>query len=174
MFNKINFTMNDILKEAKNKGYFADEYGNIYSIKKKISLRNKDNRLNFTIRYFGKRVTIAVHKYVAYLKYGDEIFKNGIEVRHLNGNSLDNSFENISIGTHSENMLDIPKNIRIKKAISASSNKRKFSDDIITNIMKDRNNGMSYNKLCDKYNTSKSTLSYLFNNAYYSGARNIE
>jgi len=166
--------ISDILKEAKSKGYYADEYGKIYSAKKLISLRNRDNRLNFTIRYYGKRVTIAVHKYVAYLKYGDKIFDDGIEVRHLNGNSLDNSYENILIGTHSDNMLDIPKNVRIKKAISASSKNRKFGDDIIKNIMNDKNNGMSYSKLCEKYNTSKSTLSYLFNNAYYSGARNIE
>lgn len=97
--------ISDILKEAKSKGYYVGEYGNIYSVKKLISLR---------------------------------------------------------------------KNIRIEKAISASSKNRKFGDNIIKNIMNNKNNSMSYSKLYEKYNTSKLTLSYLFNNAYYSGARNIE
>jgi len=36
------------------------------------------------------------------------MFENGIVVRHLNGNPLDNTFINIEIGTESENRMDIP------------------------------------------------------------------
>lgn len=163
----------DILFIAKSKGYYTDKNGNIFSVNKKISLRKAQERYNFTIRYYGKRVTISVHKFIAYLKYGDEIFNEGIEVRHLDGNSLNNVWDNIAIGTHSENMMDIPEKNRIKKAINASNKVRRFSDDEVKEILFNKEAGMSYNKLCIKYNTSKSTLSYLFNKAYYRSIINI-
>lgn len=164
----------DILFVAKSKGYYTDKNGNVYSSKKKIALRKTQERYNFTIRYYGQRVTIAVHKFVAYLKYGDKIFNDGIEVRHLDSNSLNNTWDNIAIGTHSENMMDMSKNNRIKKAIKAAKKIRKFSDVEVQQILKDRGLGMTYDNLCLKYNTSKSTLNYFFNKAYYSGAKKLE
>ncbi len=165
--------INDVLFEAKKKGYYVHNNGNVFSSRKQISLRKAQERYHFTIRYYGQRTTIAVHKFVGYLKYGDEIFKDGIVVRHLDGNSLNNSWENIGIGTHSDNMMDIPKTIRIKKAINASKKIRKFSDAEVQEILKDRKSGMTFEKICEKYNTSKSTLSYFFNKAYYSGAKKL-
>ena len=103
--------INEILKEAGKKGYCVDIHGNVWSKTKQLALRKAQDRYQFTIRYYGKRVTIPVHKFVAYLKFGDEIFKEGIEVRHLDGNSLNNGYENISIGTHTQNMRDISRNL---------------------------------------------------------------
>lgn len=153
--------------EAEKKGYYVDKQGNVYSKNKKLSLSNMQNRYRFTIRYMGERVTIPVHRFVAYFKCGNKIFEN-LEIRHLNNNSLDNTWDNIDIGTHSDNMLDIPKEQRIKRAIHASKKNIRFDDETVKKILKDKRNGMSYNELCGKYNTSKSTLSYLFNYAYYS------
>ena len=108
--------MKENIVEAKKKGYYCDKEGNIFSVKKKIALRKSNqNRYWFCIRYYGKRVSIPVHRFVGYLKFGDESFKEGIEVRHLDNNSLNNSWDNIDIGTHSENMNDIPKQTKIKK-----------------------------------------------------------
>ena len=158
----------DILLIAKEKGYHVDGNGNVFSIKKKIALRKtKQNRYQFTIRYYGERVTILVSKFIGYLKFGDEIFKEGVEIRHLDDNSLNDSWNNIGIGTHSENMFDIPKETRIKRAINASNYARRFNDSIVKEIINDRNKGFTYLQLCEKYNTSKSTLSYFFNNAQY-------
>jgi len=167
-------TLNDILFEAKKKGYYVDDDGKVFSSKKQLSLRKAQNRYYFTIRYYGQRTTISVHKFVGYLKYGDIIFNDGVVVRHLDGDSLNNSWENIGIGTQSDNMMDIPQAVRIKKAINASSKRRRFSNDDVQQIICDRKSGMTYQKICEKYNTSKSTLSYLFNKAYYSGASKIE
>jgi len=157
---------NEYIIGAKEKGYYVDKEGNVYSPNKKLVLRIAQNRYSFTIRYYGSRVTIPVHRFVAYFKFGDKIFEN-LEVRHLNNDSLDNNWDNIDIGTHSENILDMPKEKRIQKAIHASSKRRKFSDEEVKKIKEDRNNGMNYKDLCVKYKTSKSTLSYLFNKAYY-------
>lgn len=162
----------EIFKHAKEKGYYADENGNIFSKRKQISLykdkiTDKYFRYQFTIRFHGKRVVIQVHRYIGYLKYGDVIFNDDLDVRHLDGNSLNNKWDNIGIGTRTDNILDMPKIDRINKSIMASSKRRRFSDEEVKNILSDRQKGFKYKELCEKYNTSKSTLSYLFNKAYY-------
>lgn len=153
---------------AEKKGYHVDKHGNVYLHDKKLNLNiSVHNYKRFSISYKNKRMPIYVHKFIAYFKFGDKIFEEGVVIRHLNSNSLDNTWDNIGIGNHSDNMMDIPKEIRQKKAINASYRNRRFDDEKVKEILKDRNNGMTYKMLCEKYDTSKSTLSYLFNNALY-------
>ena len=111
---------------------------------------------------------IGVHRLQAYQKFGEKIFEAGLVVRHINGNSLDNSYDNIGIGTHSDNMLDIPKDKRIAKSIHASSKNRKFTDAQVQAIKDDSKiHGLSYNEIMVKWDIhSKGTLSYLVNNDY--------
>lgn len=163
----------NVLIEAKKKGYYVDMDGNVYSSHKKLKLKVSQDRYYFSIRYYKERTIVPVHKFVAYLKYDDQIFKDGIEVRHLDNNSLNNKWDNIGVGSHSDNMMDMLKNDRIKKAIFASKEKRRFSNDEVEKILLDRKLGMKYKDLCEKYDTSKSTLSYLFNHSYYSGIKTI-
>lgn len=49
---------------------------------------------------------------VAYMKFGDKIYEHGMVVRHLDGNHFNNCFDNIEIGTQTDNIMDIPKEIR--------------------------------------------------------------
>lgn len=135
----------------------------------------KNNRGRFTIgvRIKGKRTKILVHRLAAYIKYGEKIFNDSLEIRHLNNICTDNSFYNLGIGTPHENMMDIPSEERKKRALFASSKLRKFSAEQIRKIKKDRENGFLYKDLSIKYNISKSSLSYFFNKAYYTGARNL-
>lgn len=151
-----------------------------YRIDKNGVLRNKDNEivkcyicsegyLRFSIRLNNNKYgTILTHRFQAYIKYGNKIYNNNIEVRHLNGIKTDNSYDNILIGNHSENMLDIDEKIRIKKAMIASkSRKNAYSKDKIRNIKKDRILGMTYSQLMDKYNiSSKGTINYILNHDY--------
>jgi hypothetical protein len=166
---------NEAILHAKENGYYVDKLGNVYSpVSQILSQKIWDNRYSFGLRYGGTVVRIKTHKFVAFFKFGDKIFEEGIEVRHLDSNSLNNKWENIDIGTHSENMMDMDQNKRIKKSINAATTWRRFSDEEVLLIKLDRKNGMKYVDLCEKYNTSKSTLSYLFNEAYYSGANSID
>jgi hypothetical protein len=48
-------------------------------------------------------------------------YEEGTVVRHLNGDPGSNAWDNIAIGTMSDNMFDIPKQIRIRRAEHASS-----------------------------------------------------
>lgn len=167
-------TVKEKIIEAVGKGYHADNKGNVFSKFKKLSLGiSSKGYYHFSIRSNKSRIPIQVHQFVAYFKYGDKIFEENIEIRHFDGNSLNNAYDNILLGTHIENMQDIPEKQRILSAINGSKNLRRFTDEEVQLIIIDRNSGLSYSDLCEKYNTSRSTLSYLFNNAYYSGAKKI-
>ncbi len=151
------------LIEAKSKGYLCDFYGNIYSKNKKLSFsKSVEGRCRFSVRLNGERITVPVHRFVAYLKYGYTLFDNDIEVRHLDGDSLNNSWNNIAIGTHSQNMLDIPE---YKRKVSRA--KKHFTDEEVLKIKQDKDNGMTYRELCKKYNSTRHTLSYMFNQSVY-------
>ena len=128
------------------------------------------------IPFFTKRriISIAYHFLLAYEKFGDNFFEKNIHVRHLNGNFDDNSWDNIALGTPSENAFDRDPLERKIHSLKTSWNNRKFSDEEIQQIKIDRYNGLSYNALIEKYNTSKSTLSYLFNHALYYKFDNLE
>lgn len=64
---------------------------------------------------------IEVHRIQAYQKYGDKIFEKWVVCRHKNGIKSDNSWDNILIGTHTDNMRDIPQELRRSRALYAAS-----------------------------------------------------
>jgi hypothetical protein len=68
---------------------------------------------------YGKTFPLPVHKFVAYLKWGDEAFAPGIDVRHKNNNAKDNRWSNILIGSRSDNMNDLPPEVRSRNATIA-------------------------------------------------------
>lgn len=116
----------------------------------------------FSIRMKGKKTQCPVHRIQAYQKYGNKLFEDGIVVRHFNGNSLDNSWSNILIGSQSDNMYDIPEQIRIKKARYATSFVRKYDKKEIRDF---HNIEKSYKLTMEKFNiSSKGTLNYILKN----------
>lgn len=118
--------------------------GSVYDGYQKFSVRTESTS-SFPVRH---------HKFQAYLKYGDKIFDKGIVVRHLNGNSLDNSYDNIAIGTQSENMMD-----RDEESRKNHSRKTYITEYLGNKIINDRYaNNMSHRALSNKYNIPKSTI----------------
>ena len=167
-----NNKMNRAIILAFQKGYTPLKNGNIIGTSgKPLSLNKKDTRgyLVFGVRNYKKRETIKIgfHRFIAYCKYGDKLFEDNIEVRHLDGNKENNNWDNIEIGTHSQNMFDKDEEVRLTQAIKASNNIRKFSDEQMEDIYKDRETGMTYKEIMKKYNiSSKGTLSYMINTKY--------
>lgn len=106
---------------AKNAGYTCDKNGIVYGLSGNIlKLWFRDSRYSDTEYYVfnvkplnnNGTVHVLVHQFQAYLKYGDEIFKTDC-VRHKNGISTDNSWDNILIGSHSDNMYDKDVEVRL-------------------------------------------------------------
>src|SRR6478736_2983029 len=96
----------EVVKAAISKGYYCNENGEIFNkkgIRLKLQLPKDGWYFKFTIRIGKKLPCIRVHKFVAYIKYGSVIFQKGIEVRHLDGDSHNNTYENIGYGTSKDN-----------------------------------------------------------------------
>lgn len=66
-----------------------------------------------------KNVSFAIHKFVAFLIYGEIALRKGVNVRHLNADKLDLSKNNIAIGSSRDNNLDKPAGDRSKNSANA-------------------------------------------------------
>lgn len=157
-------TAKETLIEAFNRGYRVASGGSVLGkqVSKLSTPINSAGYYFFSIRKGSKKYVIQVHRLQAFQKYGMQLFDTAIVVRHLNGNPLDNSYDNIVIGTQSDNMLDIPEEVRVAKALHASSFVRKHKKEIVRKFHK--NNGNSYKKTMEHFCiNSKGTLHYILN-----------
>ena len=146
-------------KIAWEKGYYVNGLGEVYSKWRQLSLNNYKGYLCFTIRIDDKPRRVNVHRMQAYQKFKDKIYEDNIVVRHLNGNSLDNTFNNIGIGSQSENMFDRPREERTKHGRLAASFNIKYPKELIDEMKTFYNNCKSYKQTMEKYNlSSKGTL----------------
>lgn len=138
----------------KRDGTILNSMGN------KINGNSAHYYLTISTRIGGKKVFVGAHRLQAFQKYGYKMFKKGIEVRHLNGKSSDNSYKNIVIGTHQQNMMDVPRSKRISHAIRAASFNKKYPWEDVYNFH--ICSGRSYKKTMAKFGIkSKSSLTYI-------------
>ncbi len=145
------------------KGYSIDVNGAVTnpSGNKVKGFINSLGYRSFGIRSKYGTNSIPFNRLQAYLKYGDIVFDSKCVCRHKNGNPLDNSINNILVGSQSMNMMDIPKEIRVKKAKYASSFLKKYNNDEVKLFHKVCK---SYKKTMVKFNiSSKGTLHYILN-----------
>lgn len=112
------------------------------------------------------RARVFVHRFIAYCKFGDDLFESD-NVRHLDGCHANNGWENIAIGSFSDNHMDKPKEVRLRSAKVAASYQRKLSDSEVHSLRRDRSNGFTYKMLCEKYGLAKSTVSYIVRSITY-------
>ena len=153
--------------EAFNRGYRIDEAGNVFNASGNLlSGHSSGGYKKISFRINKHYHTVLFHRLQAFVKFGELIFESNIQVRHLNGNSFDNSFENIGIGTPSQNMMDKSEEVRMRCSLIAT---RKMQDSIRSlesrkSIYLDLYNGISYSKIIKKHKgLSKSTLSFMKN-----------
>lgn len=164
---------------AYEKGYRVSKDGQPLSpdgkpLRGTLSGRKNMRYLAIAIKYTDsdgckKKVNCKVHRIQAFQKYGLAIYEKGIVVRHFDGNQFNNSYENISIGTVSDNIMDMPAEQRMEKARQASKRSPlRYHKDAIDAIKKDREDGMTYKELMQKYGiSSKGTISYICHHDYY-------
>ena len=166
-----NSISNSLLLTIYEKGYRMDKEGNVYNhkfVKLNPYLVKNSNYLKITVwdkSRWDKPKRINVHRLQAYQKFGDKIFEEGIVVRHLDGNPLNNSWENIEIGTSSDNQMDRNPECRKKHATNAS---RKMQDSVRSyeercKIYEKLKNGISYRTIEKENNIRRSALSFMKN-----------
>ena len=147
---------------AFTEGYRVNELGEVIKPNGKICKINswpKGKNLSYYV--FGFRgYKIQVHHLVAMQKYGVEWLLGNLLVRHKNNDSLDNTFDNIILGTKSDNWHDIPiekREIHLGKVHKAS---RIFTDDQVREIRTNKDK-LSLKKMADKYNCSIHTVRFV-------------
>lgn len=154
------------IRIAAVKGYTADKQGRVFAPSGyELKLNNRKGYYRFCAG--SSSAVIKVHQFVAYLKYGDASFGVGIEVRHLNNNSSDNSWDNLQIGTPSQNAMDSLPSTRLAKARAAAAKRRKLTTDEVNQLREARRAGASYKELMVQYNIAKSTVSLIVNEKTY-------
>lgn len=119
---------NEAILLAVERGYIVTENGDVYNKrgKKRKCRLNTSGYKRFNIGIGSKHnVAVDVHRLQGYQKYMNLIFNNNLQIRHLDGDCSNNNWKNISIGTCSENTLDVPKERRVAQARLAGSSKWK-------------------------------------------------
>ena len=159
---------NDAVIIADEKGYRVLDNGIVVSPRgKRISPRSKNGYLSFSIFDSGEKYEVMVHQLAAFQRFGGIVFHEGIEVRHLNNIKDDNSFGNVSFGSHSENIMDLPPEIRRRGGVARGRLSRKLSEEQVAELRKLRNDGYSIRRLCKKFGLAISTVSYIINRKTY-------
>lgn len=119
------------------------------------------------IRVNGKHSHFRFHRLMGYIKFGDKIYEKGMQVRHLDGNPLNNSWANIEIGTQSENRYDMTEEARMRSALKATQKVKRYSDEDVIKMKEMHNNGVPYSTIMKTFGiSSKGTLSFIINKRY--------
>jgi len=157
---------NESMIQALTKGYKVDLNGDVWLNDKNVrKYTDKKGYFLFSVKVKlnGKSTVykLAIHRMQAYQKYGDVVFDTRLCVRHKDGNCKNNRYDNILIGSYSDNMMDVPQDVRLKKSIKASSFIKKYNHE---EIIKMHNEGLSYGKIMEKIGIkSKGTISFIVN-----------
>lgn len=144
-----------------DRGYRVAENGSVYRLDDKtVSTRlvNGYYLIGMRARKLGLDARARVHALAAYQKYGEKYFEKGIVARHLDGNSKNNSLNNIEIGTYSDNIMDMTEEARKEKAMKAARSQAKLNDNDVDHI---RSSNMTLKQIMEKYNISKTAASYV-------------
>jgi hypothetical protein len=127
---------------------------------------NGKGYLEFKIKH---DVNVAVHRFIAYCKFGDKIYEPGLEVRHKKPTITNTHPDNLLLGTKRQNHFDKSPETRKRFAEAGAAALRSLSTDQVIQLRKDRVAGYKYKDLVRKYGIAKSTVSYIVNRKTYSG-----
>lgn len=163
---------------AYQRGYRVSEEGKFYGTKGQelpIKLRSTQSYPLRQVSINGKKKNYSVHRLAAYCFYGDKLFEEGVTVRHLNGDVLDCSKENIALGSISENHMDKCPQVRSDSArIAAKSRKnltrkslRKLSDSQAREVKILLKEGIDGVTLSKRFGVSDETIYQIKNGKTY-------
>ncbi len=156
-------------------GYRVDDDGNIYGPKGRILKNSKNNTtgychvVTFTKLIDGTRRSLCfyTHRLAAYQWFGDATLADNVEVRHLDGNKLNNKRSNLALGTHSQNMRDVAPELRQKKAQKAADQLKALTPEQVLELRAMRAAGARYIDLMEIFGIAKSTVAYIVQRKTY-------
>lgn len=158
--NNLGFSYLEVI--ANKRGYKITKDGIFYGPTGKKLIKNNKGYSYASIQINGGNKSVYAHRLQAYQKYGEDIYNEGMLVRHLDGDKTNNSYDNIAIGTNRDNMMDVPKEIRVKRARTAGYATIKYNHKEVYDFWINNNN--SRKKTMKYFNISSTgTLHYIIN-----------
>lgn len=146
-----------------SKGELFTDYG---EKKMKDCLKNGYVK-NALILKDGKSKFYFRHRLVMMCFEPNKNFEN-LQVNHIDGNKLNNSFENLEWCTNQENRIHAVK-IGLAASLKGEENPvSKLLESQVIDIIQDLLHGIPYSQICKKYNCSKSTISAIKNKRNWS------
>lgn len=103
-----------------------------------------------------RRVPVKIHRLVLQAFVGP--CPDGMECRHLNGDSVDNRIENLAWGTKKENIADIRRHGRSPDRSGEKSASAKLKESQVLEIRNLYSTGMRSSQIAMKYGVSKQTV----------------
>lgn len=104
-------------------------------------------------------------------KFGNDIFKSGRQVRHLDDNALNNSLENIGIGSPSENAYDMSYEKRYLRSslggYKGGRSNRVFTREEIFSILERFDTGESQLSIANSVGVGRRTINRICNGGSY-------
>ena len=150
---------------ATERGYRVTNDGRVIgpSGRERALSKGTNGRLHFNIRWpFGEKkretATIYVHRLAAYQMFGERLFRDDLEVCHLDNNPLNNAKSNLILGTRRTNMSHRTPETLKRVLNAASQGRRALSDEQVAALREERRQGATYKALMAKYGIAKSTL----------------
>jgi len=164
---KLNIKIDTTLSLSKQCVVIAYEMGyriidnKLYKNEKFVSNGyNSKGYLKFAVFHplLQKLKNVHFHRLLAYEKYGNTWLYSKLLIRHLNGISTDNSWDNIALGTHKDNYDDISIDKRKDIGHNISIANTKINSEEFSTIISMRNNNMSLKNIAEKYNVSITSI----------------
>ncbi len=118
----------------------------------------------------GKGNAVTQHQMVAFAKYGEAAFEDGIEIRHWDGDRTNNSPDNLLLGTRQDNMLDMAPEARSARNLGKPSRRRKLTDEQAEKVRARYLGGIARGEckeLADCFGVCATTISYIGNRRTY-------
>lgn len=153
----------EVIRYAHLSGYTVTDGGAVISpaLKvRKVRRHSKESPYLCFSLYFtdGKVHRVMVHRLQAFQKFGESIFDPALVVRHRNNQALDNSKENVILGTPTDNAQDIPYELRCRASRVAHAGRRQFPTYVIRYIWDAIRAGCLYTEIASVLGVAASTI----------------
>ena len=149
-----NELISQLLKEGN---YIINRDGTVYSKLLKRNVGYTDHK-GYRVLTFNKNSKIQIHRLV-WAVYGNQPLDDVLVINHKNGIKTDNRIENLEQVTEQYNLQH---KYRVLK-YPATKGHKKITQEIANKIRELHSAGMPYSKLSEKFNITKSTISYVIN-----------
>lgn len=142
--------------------YFVSDQGRVKSIRSGILLRHSmvgSQRGYRAVKLYraGEGINHRVHRLVLEAFVGP--MPDGLETRHINGDSCDNRLENLKYGTRAENIKDkVAHGTDVGNRGSAHVGSRLTESDVVELRQRYASGGITQRKLAEEYGVNQSTV----------------